>query len=140
MLMVLLKQVDKRGLPLPSHHSMSGTGGILKGFLLRRGASQVSHTGSVKNRTLHAHPNLEPRDFIPFSPTTPDTPNTQLSDSISPSVEPLYGDPSQDTGDEVRFSVELTKLDRLEDTYSLDIRRLKGHLRSYKFLYDTLRE
>ncbi|KAF9508795.1 hypothetical protein BS47DRAFT_1350040 [Hydnum rufescens UP504] len=125
-------QVDKRGLPLPSHHSMR--------FLLRRGASQVSHTGSVKNRTLHAHPNLEPRDFIPFSPTTPDTPNMQVSDSISRSVEPLYGDPSQDTGDEVRFSVELTKLDRLEDTYSLDIRRLKGHLRSYKFLYDTLRD
>ncbi|KAJ7817559.1 hypothetical protein B0H14DRAFT_3474573 [Mycena olivaceomarginata] len=45
----------------------------------------------------------------------------------------------EDAGDEVRFSVELTRLDRLNDTYSLDIRRLKGNLRSYKFLYDTLR-
>lgn len=51
-----------------------------------------------------------------------------------------YGDSSQDAGDEVRFSVELTRIDRLNDTYSLDIRRLKGNLRSYKFLYDTLRE
>ncbi|KAJ7440132.1 hypothetical protein FB451DRAFT_1344127 [Mycena latifolia] len=42
-------------------------------------------------------------------------------------------------GDEVRFSVELTRLDRLKDMYSLDIRRLKGNLKSYKFLYDTLR-
>ncbi|KIP06569.1 hypothetical protein PHLGIDRAFT_72491 [Phlebiopsis gigantea 11061_1 CR5-6] len=54
--------------------------------------------------------------------------------------EPIYGNIPQDQGDEVRFSVELTRLDRLDDTYSLDIRRLKGNLRSYKFLYDTLRE
>ena len=51
-----------------------------------------------------------------------------------------FGDPSQDAGNEVRFSVELTRLDRLNDTFSLDIRRLKGNLSSYKFLYDTLRE
>ncbi|KIN98282.1 hypothetical protein M404DRAFT_66281, partial [Pisolithus tinctorius Marx 270] len=55
-------------------------------------------------------------------------------------VEPIYGDSTQDAGDEVRFSVELTRIDRLKDTYSLDIRRLKGNLRSYKFLYDTIRE
>ncbi len=56
------------------------------------------------------------------------------------STDIAYGDPTQDAGDEVRFSVELTRIDRLNDTYSLDIRRLKGNLRSYKFLYDTLRE
>lgn len=54
--------------------------------------------------------------------------------------EPVYGVVQQDAGDEVRFSVELTRLDRLDGTFSLDIRRLKGNLRSYKFLYDTLRE
>ena len=54
--------------------------------------------------------------------------------------EPIYGAYMQDQGDEVRFSVELTRLDRLDGTYSLDVRRLKGNLRSYKFLYDTLRE
>ena len=53
--------------------------------------------------------------------------------------EPMYGDATQDQGDEARFYVELTRLDRLNDTFSLDIRRLKGNLRSYKFLYDTLR-
>jgi hypothetical protein len=54
-------------------------------------------------------------------------------------AEPIYGDKAADQGDEVRFSVELTRIDRLDDTFSLDIRRLKGNLRSYKFLYDTLR-
>ncbi|KAJ6544027.1 hypothetical protein B0H19DRAFT_957019 [Mycena capillaripes] len=51
----------------------------------------------------------------------------------------VYGSHAEDVGDEVRFSVELTRLDRLKDMYSLDIRRLKGNLKSYKFLYDTLR-
>ncbi|KAJ7145754.1 hypothetical protein C8R44DRAFT_542187, partial [Mycena epipterygia] len=55
-------------------------------------------------------------------------------------ADTVYGDSPEDAGDEVRFSVELTRLDRLNDTYSLDIRRLKGNLRSYKFLYDTLRK
>ncbi|KAF8918350.1 hypothetical protein CPB85DRAFT_1213994 [Mucidula mucida] len=52
---------------------------------------------------------------------------------------PVYGDTTEDVGDEVRFSVELTKMTGLSDTFSLDIRRLKGNLRSYKFLYDTIR-
>ncbi|KAG8753546.1 hypothetical protein FRC12_011500 [Ceratobasidium sp. 428] len=54
--------------------------------------------------------------------------------------EPVYGERSDDAQDEVRFFVELTRIDRLEDTYSIDVRRLKGNLRSYKFVYDTLRE
>lgn len=58
----------------------------------------------------------------------------------SMSGEPIYGSAQHDQGDEVRFSVELTRLDRLEGTYSLDIRRMKGNLRSYKFLYDAIRE
>jgi hypothetical protein len=69
-------------------------------------------------------------------------------DATSPSAEPLspsttpsvYGDSADDAGDEVRFSVEVTRIDKLENVYSLDIRRLKGNLRSYKFLYDMLRE
>ncbi|TFK95225.1 hypothetical protein BDV98DRAFT_518140 [Pterulicium gracile] len=52
---------------------------------------------------------------------------------------PIYGAAAQDGGDEVRFSVELTRLDGLKDTYALDIRRLKGRLRTYQFLYDSVR-
>ena len=62
------------------------------------------------------------------------------SSSASGEVSLLYGAPTEDLGDEVRFSVELTRLGGLSDTYSLDIRRLKGNLRSYKFIYDTIRK
>ncbi|KAI0826494.1 Pkinase-domain-containing protein [Trametes gibbosa] len=129
--------VDKRGLPLPSQSNASfgaSTGGMLRGLLMRRQSSQVS-TG-----TLHqVSPSLE-------SEATSDTVLAAAvpagsSEVPSPiSLETIYGDQTHDAGDEVRFSVELTRLDRLDDTYSLDIRRLKGNLRSYKFLYDTLRQ
>lgn len=57
------------------------------------------------------------------------------------SISTIYAaDPSRDPGGEVIFSVELTRLAGLNDTYSLDIRRLKGNLRSYQFLYETIRE
>jgi protein-serine/threonine kinase len=78
--------------------------------------------------------------------TTSDSASSSISDltetvSLPTSTrEIVYGTRSEDPGDEVRFSVELTRLEGLIDTYSLDIRRLKGNLRSYKFLYDLLRE
>lgn len=98
---------------------------MLKGLLMRRQSSQVSNpvdSESSSPGNNESNPSL----------TTPTSEQTPLNI--------LYGDQSQDQGGEVRFSVELTRLDRLEDTYSLDIRRLKGNLKSYKFLYDSLRE
>ena len=68
------------------------------------------------------------------------TPLVDDSSSSASEVPLLYGAPTEDLGDEVRFSVELTRLGGLNDTYSLDIRRLKGNLRSYKFIYDTIRK
>ncbi|KAI0632707.1 Pkinase-domain-containing protein [Trametes polyzona] len=129
--------VDKRGLPLPSQSNTSfgaSTGGMLRGLLMRRQSSQVS------SGTLHqVSPSFESEassDTVLAAAVPPGS-----SDVPAPiSLETIYGDQLQDAGDEVRFSVELTRLDRLDDTYSLDIRRLKGNLRSYKFLYDTLRQ
>lgn len=98
---------------------------------MRRQSSQVSNSSP------------QPVDSENSSPGNSES-NPSLAtpaDGQSPSItNTLYGDQSQDQGGEVRFSVELTRLDRLEDTYSLDIRRLKGNLKSYKFLYDSLRE
>jgi len=85
------------------------------------------------SQSNHAHISSPPS--IAFDDETSVIVNEPL-----PSADIAYGDSSQDAGDEVRFSVELTRIDRLNDTYSLDIRRLKGNLRSYKYLYDTLRE
>ncbi|TEB33667.1 Pkinase-domain-containing protein [Coprinellus micaceus] len=112
--------VDKRGLPLPSPSAFSGTGGMLRGLLMRRQSSQVS---SVSQPTAAFD---EETSVVASEPLV-------MNDAA-------YGDPSQDAGDEVRFSVELTRIDRLNDTYSLDVRRLKGNLRSYKYLYDTIRQ
>ncbi|KAF9234997.1 Pkinase-domain-containing protein [Melanogaster broomeanus] len=116
--------VDKRGLPVPSQ---SSAGGMLKGLLMRRQSSQVSGVAS-------SQPSLSLDDDSAAAASSP------TEQSPSTTAEPVYGDSTQDAGDEVRFSIELTRIDRLKDTYSLDIRRLKGNLRSYKFLYDAIRE
>ncbi|KAI0299023.1 hypothetical protein B0F90DRAFT_1810768 [Multifurca ochricompacta] len=118
--------VDKRGLPLPSPSSFGGaTGGMLKGLLMRRQSSQVSGVTDVEASSPEiASPVLSPGGLS-------QSPGGQM---FPPGVIP----PEPDQGDEVRFYVELTKLDGLKDTYSIDIRRLKGNLRSYKFLYDYI--
>ena len=129
-------QVDKRGLPLPSQQSSSfgsATGGMLRGLLMRRQSSQVS-TGPGAH---HQGAPSQESDAGPDAVLAAAVPGATADGAAT---ETIYGDTSQDAGDEVRFSVELTRLDRLEDTFSLDIRRLKGNLRSYKFLYDTLRQ
>ncbi|KAJ7191855.1 Pkinase-domain-containing protein [Mycena pura] len=114
--------VDKRGLPLPSQASFS-SGGMLRGLLMRRQSSQVS-AAAPGSTSFDGDDSLN---------------STILTAEPVAQADTIYGGPSQDAGDEVRFSVELTRLQGLNDTYSLDIRRLKGNLRSYKFLYDTLR-
>ena len=103
---------------------------MLKGLLMRRQSSQPSSSGPQPVDSESSSPGNNESNPSLSTPTT----------EQPPVVNTLYGDQSQDQGGEVRFSVELTRLDRLEDTYSLDIRRLKGNLKSYKFLYDSLRE
>ncbi len=124
--------MDKRGLPVPSQSSFGGaTGGMLKGLLMRRQSSQVSGDSEASSPNMATSPILSPGSAL----HPPGGRSTQPGEMVR---EPVYGDPTQDQGDEVRFYVELTKLDGLNDTYSIDIRRLKGNLRSYKFLYDCI--
>nr|GAT60984.1 CAMK/CAMKL/Kin4 protein kinase [Mycena chlorophos] len=116
--------VDKRGLPLPAQNSFS-SGGMLRGLLMRRQSSQVS-SGPVGSTSMDGDDSLNNSGILTSEPGS--------------LVDPLYGEASEDAGDEVRFSVELTRIDRITDMYSLDIRRLKGNLRSYKFLYEALKK
>lgn len=51
---------------------------------------------------------------------------------------PVYGQASVDNGQEVRFSVEITRLQNLPGLYSLDIRRMRGNVWAYKFCYTAL--
>lgn len=88
----------------------TGPGGSIRSFL-RRGSSQQQNNVSS--------PGLGTADELP---------------------QPLYGENSVDGGQEVRFSVEVTKIKNLPGLYSLDIRRMKGNLWAYKFLYHALLE
>ena len=97
---------------------------------MRRQSSQVSNSGSQPVDPENSSPGNDELDPLLATPTSKQPTLSNI----------LYGDEIEDPGGEVRFYVELTRLDRLEDTYNLDIRRLKGHLRSYKFMYDSLTE
>jgi hypothetical protein len=54
------------------------------------------------------------------------------------SVDIIYT--SIDSGEEIRFSVELTRLRNLPGLLSLDIKRLRGNVWAYKSVHDTIIE
>ncbi|KAJ7689455.1 hypothetical protein B0H17DRAFT_937375 [Mycena rosella] len=101
----------------------------------------VQVEGDFKYRCIRPARRRDRRDIHAESAGNNGTDPSRSSSVLpsSPHSDVVYGDLLEDVGDEVRFSVELTRLDRLKDMYSLDVRRLKGNLKSYKFLYDTLR-
>ncbi|EST09166.1 Protein kinase domain protein [Kalmanozyma brasiliensis GHG001] len=73
---------------------------------------------------------------LPSSSTVASNLNVVVQDENQP--PPLYGDASVDGGQEIRFSVEVTRIKNLPGLYSLDIRRMKGNLWAYKFVYQAL--
>lgn len=99
---------------------------MLRGLLMRRQSSQPASTASTPN----------PNQSVTFDEES----SVVVSEPLIMSETTYGGDMSGDMGGEVRFSVELTRLDRLTDTYSLDVRRLNGNLNSYKYLYETFRQ
>ncbi|KAI8978377.1 kinase-like domain-containing protein [Pilobolus umbonatus] len=50
----------------------------------------------------------------------------------------MYGDQSIDSGEEIQFSVEISKIENLSGLYVVDIRRIRGNIWAFKFLYHTL--
>ncbi|KAI0219019.1 hypothetical protein L0F63_002678 [Massospora cicadina] len=65
---------------------------------------------------------------------------------VDPAPEPpavpssLYGDTSIDNGEEIRMAVELCRIKDFPNLYIFDIKRLKGNVWSYKFLYHLILE
>ncbi|KAL7419812.1 hypothetical protein Q5752_005728 [Cryptotrichosporon argae] len=110
-----MSRTDSRGLPVSS--SQSGIGSGLKGMLLRRGSSYSSHAAGL------ASPKPSTPGLGPANPVV--------------QAEPLYGEHSIDNGDEVKFIVELCKMRNLSNLYHLNIRRLRGSVWSFKFIYET---
>ncbi|EPQ30724.1 uncharacterized protein PFL1_01625 [Pseudozyma flocculosa PF-1] len=106
--------------------SPSTGGGSLRSFL-RRG-SQAQPPGSASPVSGSAF----------LSPSSTTTPFEEVQGGNAQAPQPLYGDASVDGGQEIRFSVEVTRIKNLPGLYSLDIRRMKGNLWAYKFVYCAL--
>jgi len=123
-------RTDSRGLPMPQSPSssiLSGTGSTLKGMLLRRGSSYASASAS----STHL-----PRSETNLSELSP----TVSAGSPSLAKETLYGEHSVDSGDEVKFNIELCRIKNLPGLYLLNIKRLRGNVWSFKFIYQTVLE
>nr|XP_019012409.1 CAMK/CAMKL/KIN4 protein kinase [Kwoniella pini CBS 10737]OCF51190.1 CAMK/CAMKL/KIN4 protein kinase [Kwoniella pini CBS 10737] len=119
-------RTDSRGLPLPMSPSTGGgISGGLKGMLLRRGSS---YNGSISQNL----PRSESEIF--------GSPSVGTSPIISTTAEPLYGEHSVDSGDEVKFVIELCRIKNLPGLYLLNIKRLRGSVWSFKFIYQTVLE
>ncbi|KAF9929774.1 hypothetical protein BGZ65_005645, partial [Modicella reniformis] len=58
--------------------------------------------------------------------------------TVNTGPEPLYGEESIDSGEEVRFSIEVCRIKNLTGIYCVDIRRMRGNLWAYKFLYHAV--
>lgn len=69
---------------------------------------------------------------------TTDLPVSDNHDSGAAASAILYGDPVVDPGEEVRFSMEVCKIKNLPGLYIVDIRRMRGNVWSYKFLYHAV--
>ncbi|KAI9486327.1 MAG: kinase-like domain-containing protein [Benjaminiella poitrasii] len=80
--------------------------------------------------------------FRSFFSTEYKSPATQKAKATTATVTQnesvLYGEQGIDTGDEVQFNIELSKIENLPGLYVVDIRRSRGNVWAFKFLYHTL--
>lgn len=68
--------------------------------------------------------------------TATTTTTTAITDEGQKSV--IYGEQGIDNGDEIQFTVELAKIENLPGLYVVDIKRNRGNIWAFKFLYHTL--
>lgn len=112
--------------------TMSPSQSSLRNFL-RRG----SQTASPSSNTI-ALPEPLSSTAMDQSPSQQSNNSTTQRNSLLGLPPTLYGEARVDGGQEVRFSVEVTRIKNLAGLYSLDVRRLRGPLTSYKFLYHNV--
>ncbi|KAI9248989.1 hypothetical protein EDC94DRAFT_624587 [Helicostylum pulchrum] len=87
----------------------------------------------------HPHGNNTPFRMLLRRSSQATTHSSSITSSSSLSNEAtIYGDVSVDPGDEVRFSVELCRIKNLPGLYIVDMRRMRGNVWAYKFIYRTL--
>ncbi|KAH8922637.1 Pkinase-domain-containing protein [Atractiella rhizophila] len=109
----------------------SPSSGGFKSFFGRQKSSNSVQLGNNPSTDS----TLDQSILSPMSPS--------MSDDNSPSVShpqppTAYGESSVDSGDEIRFSIELTRLKNLTGLYSVDIRRIKGQLWGFGWVYNQV--
>lgn len=115
------RPVEKRNTNSHHYHQNGSNGGNPPFRMLLRRASAHQSTVSTTTTTTNA---------------TAESGKSDNSNSTKPAT--IYGDPNVDPGDEVRFSVELCKIKNLPGLYIVDMRRMRGNVWAYKFIYRTL--
>jgi protein-serine/threonine kinase len=74
-----------------------------------------------------------------FSPESSPFSSPAARFSGAPQPLPVYGAAgSTDTGDEIRFYVEITQVKNLAGLYYVDIKRMRGAPFSFKYVYDRI--
>ncbi|CEJ02353.1 hypothetical protein RMCBS344292_16360 [Rhizopus microsporus] len=53
-------------------------------------------------------------------------------------LQPIYGEACIDNGEEIRFLVEICRFKNLPGLFIVNVKRLKGNVWAYKFLYHKL--
>ncbi|KAI9489283.1 hypothetical protein BDB00DRAFT_726406, partial [Zychaea mexicana] len=96
----------------------------------------VKKDGEYKLKGVRQRRKQQQRPSSQESSTTSSSSNSRTDKKRRMST--MYGDPVVDPGEEVRFSVELCKIKNLPGLYIVDIRRMRGNVWAYKFLYHTL--
>jgi hypothetical protein len=124
----------KATLEIDSRRKMS-SGNTLRS-LLRRASAQNPSRESI--HSIHrTSSEEEPPNSTSVISSIPEL--TTIYPSPPPErIEPMYGDPQTDSGEEVRFMVEICRLKNLPGIYIVDISRLRGNVWAYKFLYQKL--
>ncbi|KAI8579874.1 hypothetical protein K450DRAFT_239491 [Umbelopsis ramanniana AG] len=110
--------------------------------LLRR-SSAYSHESIPHQRHTSGSDDdgVAPSDVAEQRHASKQCTSSSLNSTVSGKpVAPIYGDESVDSGDEIRFSVELCKFKNLHGLYIVDIRRMRGNVWGYKFVYHQLLE
>ncbi|KAK4699568.1 hypothetical protein P7C70_g6692, partial [Phenoliferia sp. Uapishka_3] len=115
----------------PSSGFRSFFGRKVSGSTIEAPSVQSSPGMGMPSPALSAHEGFD----LLASPVPGGSSSSQGFTSTQPL--PAYGD-SNDAGGEVRFYCEITRVTGLAGMYCIDMRRVKGELFSYRFVYTTL--
>lgn len=154
------KRKTKAALPISNGLSLSNDSAdtleVDSGMSLSTAEQKKRRVGGsivIRNLLRRSGSHYQSTNTIPMSEQTTVTKDSDEQPSIKHSTgssvnstdsskvtNPIYGDPSMDSGDEIRFSVELCKMKNLPGLYIVDIRRMRGNVWGYKWVYHQLLE